>query len=82
MRNLIITAAAVAAVATLSAAPVSAEPENWGPSKVGNQCYKAAYDSGRELKFGTWGACPQQAAQARRAAARQAGGRNGGAENR
>jgi hypothetical protein len=66
MRNLIITAAAVAAVATLSSAPVSAEPENWGPSKVGNMCYKQAADSGRELRFGAWGACPKTASAPRR----------------
>jgi hypothetical protein len=85
MRNIIIAAAAVTAVATLAAAPASAEPENWGPNKMGNQCYAPAKDSGRELKFGTWGACPEAAAttrETRRSNARQAGGRNGGAENR
>jgi hypothetical protein len=66
MRNLIITAAAVAAVAMLSSAPVSAEPENWGATKVGNMCYKAAGDSGRELRFGSWGACPKPASAKKR----------------
>jgi hypothetical protein len=65
MRNLIITAAAVAALATLASAPVNADPQNWGPPKVGNLCYKPAGDSARELKFGTWGTCPKPAARRR-----------------
>jgi hypothetical protein len=62
MRNLIITAAAVTAVATL-ALPAGAV-EAWGPSRVGNQCFSpAAGGTGtRDLVFGTWGACPQPAA--------------------
>jgi hypothetical protein len=66
MRNLIITAAAVAAVAVLASAPANADPENWGPSKVGNMCYKPAADSAREMKFGTWAACPKPASAKRR----------------
>ena len=65
MRNLIITAAAVTAVATLASAPASAA-ESWGPSRVGNQCFSPAPGGtgGRDLLFGTWGACPQPAALA------------------
>lgn len=64
MRNLIITAAAVTAVATF-ALPAGAV-ESWGPNRVGSQCFSPAGGGtgGRDLVFGTWGACPQKAAMA------------------
>jgi hypothetical protein len=61
MRNLLITAAAMTAL--LASAPANAI-ENYGPKKVGNQCFSAATSQGRDLGFGNWGACPQPASVA------------------
>jgi hypothetical protein len=58
MKNFLIIAGAAAAVA--ASVPVNAA-ENWGPSRVGNQCFTPAISQGRELYFGSWGACPQPA---------------------
>jgi hypothetical protein len=60
MRNFLITAAALTAFATLASAPAGAA-ENYGPSKVGNQCWSPSLGLGREGSFGTWGNCPQTA---------------------
>jgi hypothetical protein len=57
-----------ATVATVFAALVLPAPagalENWGPTKVGNQCFTSAGTYGRDLRFGSWGACPQSASVA------------------
>ena len=64
MRKFVISAAAMTALAALlSSAPASAV-ENYGPNKVGNQCFTAAVTWGRDLAFGAWGACPQPASVA------------------
>jgi hypothetical protein len=61
MRHFLITAAAATvSAALLASAPVSAL-ENYGPTKVGNQCFTPAPHWGRDLGFGSWGACPQPA---------------------
>jgi hypothetical protein len=61
MRHFLITAAAATAfTALLASAPASAL-ENYGPTKVGNQCFTPAPHWGRDLGFGSWGACPQPA---------------------
>jgi hypothetical protein len=61
MRKFVISAAAMTAFAALlSSAPASAL-ENYGPNKVGNQCFTPAATQGRDLGFGSWGACPQPA---------------------
>jgi D-alanyl-D-alanine dipeptidase len=58
MRKVIISAAAMTAF--LASAPANAI-ENYGPNKAGNQCFTPAHTQGRDLAFGTWGACPQPA---------------------
>ena len=63
MRKFVISATAVAAFALMASVPANAI-ENYGPSKVGNQCFSPAHQSGRDLAFGTWGACPQPASVA------------------
>jgi hypothetical protein len=61
MRHFIITAAAMAAL--LASVPASAL-DNHGPTKVGNQCFKASSGWSRDMAFGTWSACPQTASVA------------------
>ncbi len=62
MRHFLIAAAAMTAFAALS---VSANAvENYGPKQVGNQCFTPAHTQGRDLAFGSWGACPQPASVA------------------
>lgn len=63
MRHFLISAATVTAFAALLAAPASAV-ENYGPTKVGNQCMTAGHSHGRDLGFAIWGACPQTASVA------------------
>lgn len=60
MRNILITAAAVTAFATFASVPAGAA-ENWGPTKVGNECFKASSDAARDARHGYWAACPQAA---------------------
>jgi hypothetical protein len=60
MRHFLVMAAAAAAFAASMAVPANAA-ENWGPSKVSNQCFTAAPFVGRELYYGSWSSCPQQA---------------------
>lgn len=58
MKYFLIVAGAAAAFA--ASVPANAA-ENWGPNRVGNQCFTPAVSQGRELYFGSWGACPQPA---------------------
>jgi len=61
MRHFLITAAATATFAALLASAPANALEPWGPVKVGNQCFSAAPHWGRDLSFGSWGACPEPA---------------------
>jgi hypothetical protein len=61
MRHFLVAAAAAAAFAALMTSVPASAAENWGPNKVGNQCFTASPSQGRELYFGSWGACPQPA---------------------
>jgi len=63
MRKIIISATALTAFALLASAPANAL-DNWGPKQVGNQCFKASTNVGRDSSFGTWSACPQTASVA------------------
>jgi len=64
MRKVIISAAALTAfTALLASAPANAL-DNYGPNKVGNQCFTAAPHWGRDMAFGTWGSCPKPASVA------------------
>jgi len=64
MRKVIISAAAMTAFAALVASAPANAVENYGPKQVGNQCFTPAHTQGRDLAFGTWGACPQPASVA------------------
>ena len=64
MRKFVITATATTAFAALMASVPANAIENYGPNKVGNQCFSPAHTQGRDLGFGTWGACPQPASVA------------------
>jgi hypothetical protein len=57
MRHFLITAAAMTAFAALLASAPANALEPWGPSKVGTQCFTPAPHWGRDLGFGSWGAC-------------------------
>ncbi len=59
MRYFVITAASMTAFAALLA-PANAL-ENYGPNKVGNQCFTPSHSQQKDLYFGSWGACPQPA---------------------
>jgi hypothetical protein len=73
MRQFMISAAAMTAFAALQASVPANAIENYGPSKVGNQCFTPAHTQGRDFAFGTWGACPKPASVATaRAASRSA----------
>jgi spermidine/putrescine-binding protein len=61
MRHFLVAAAAAATCAAMLTSVPASAAENWGPSKVGNQCFTAAASQGRELYFGSWGSCPQPA---------------------
>jgi len=61
MRKFVISATAVTAFAALMASAPANAMDNYGPTKVGNQCFKASTTVGRDMSFGTWGACPQPA---------------------
>jgi len=58
MKHFLIIAGAAAAFA--ASVPANAA-ENWGPNRVGNQCFTPIPSHARELYFGSWGACPQPA---------------------
>ena|SRR6266478_403187 len=64
MRKFIVSAAAMTAFAALLASAPANALENYGPSQVGNQCFKPAHSQGRDFNFGSWGACPQPASVA------------------
>jgi hypothetical protein len=64
MRKFVISAAAMTAFAALLASAPANAVENYGPNKIGNQCFTPAGSQGRDLGFGTWGACPQPASVA------------------
>jgi hypothetical protein len=64
MRHFLITAAAMTAFAALLASVPANALENYGPSKVGNQCFTPSSSWGRDVAFGTWGSCPQTASVA------------------
>ena len=64
MRHFLITAAATMAFATLLASVPANALETWGPRQVGNQCFTPAPNWGRDLGFGSWGACPKPASVA------------------
>jgi hypothetical protein len=63
MHKLTIAAATIAFGALLASAPAKAV-ENWGPNQIQGQCFKVAHAQGRDLYFGSWGACPQAASVA------------------
>jgi hypothetical protein len=63
MQKLTIAVVTIAFGALLASAPANAI-ENWGPNQVQGQCFKVAHAQGRDLYFGTWGACPQTASAA------------------
>jgi uncharacterized membrane protein len=64
MRKSMIPAAAIATFAALMLSAPANAIENYGPNKVGNQCFTASPAWGRDLAFGNWGACPQTASVA------------------
>jgi hypothetical protein len=64
MRKVMISAAAMTAFAALLASAPASAVDNWGPNKVGNQCFTPAPGQSKDLGFGSWGACPQQASVA------------------
>jgi hypothetical protein len=64
MRKFVISATAVTAFAALMASAPANAMDNYGPNKVGNQCFTPSHQQSRELAFGTWGACPQPASVA------------------
>jgi uncharacterized membrane protein len=61
MRHFLITAATTAAFAALLASAPANAVENYGPSRVGNQCFTPSTTQQKDLAFGSWGACPQPA---------------------
>jgi hypothetical protein len=61
MRQFTISAAAMTVFATLLASAPASAVDSWGPSKVGNQCFKASQAQTRDLGFGVWTACPETA---------------------
>lgn len=71
MRKVMISAAAMTAFAALLASAPASAVDNWGPKQVGNQCFTPSPGSSKDLGFGSWGACPQQASVAVAAPARQ-----------
>jgi hypothetical protein len=64
MRKVIISAAAMTAFAALLASAPANAVENYGPKQVGSQCFTSSHSQGRDLAFGSWGACPQPASVA------------------
>jgi hypothetical protein len=64
MRHFLIAAAVTMAFAASMASVPASAAENWGPNRVGNQCFTPANSQARELYFGSWGECPQPASAA------------------
>jgi uncharacterized membrane protein len=71
MRKSMISAAAIAMFAALTLSAPANALENYGPNRVGNQCFTASPAWGRDLAFGNWGACPQTASIAAPARAKK-----------
>lgn len=63
MRHFLITAAAMTAFAALLAVPAKADM-HYGPTQVGNQCFKWNGTNARDATFGYWGECPKPASVA------------------
>jgi hypothetical protein len=61
MRKFVISATAMTAFAALLASAPANAVENYGPNKVGNQCFTPSNSHARDLAFGAWNACPQPA---------------------
>ncbi len=61
MRKVMISAVAMTAFAALLASAPANALDNYGPKQVGNQCFTPAPFHGKDLGFGSWGACPQPA---------------------
>jgi hypothetical protein len=64
MRHFLVTAAATMAFAAMLASAPANALDTWGPTKVGNQCFTPAPHWGRDLNFGSWGACAEPASTA------------------
>jgi hypothetical protein len=61
MRKSLISAAAITTFAALVLSAPASALENYGPKQVGNQCFTATTNWGRDQTFGSWGACPAPA---------------------
>ena len=70
MRKVMISAATMTALAALLASAPANALDSYGPKQVGNQCFKPAPGHSKDLGFGSWGACPEQASVAVPASAR------------
>jgi hypothetical protein len=64
MRKSWISAAVITTFAALVLSAPAGALESYGPKQVGNQCFTAAPNWGRDLSFGSWAACPQTASVA------------------
>jgi hypothetical protein len=62
--NKLTIAAATIAFGALISIPAQADNIAGAPMRNGNQCVNYSQGQAREGRFGTWGACPQQAALA------------------
>jgi hypothetical protein len=60
MRQFMMTVTALAALGAM-VATAQAEILHGGPMKNGNQCFKYSAGNDKDGRFGTWGACPQEA---------------------
>jgi hypothetical protein len=69
MRQFMMTVTALAAFAA-TVATAQAEILHGGPIKNGNQCFKYSAGNDKDGRFGTWGACSQEASGRPRAAPR------------
>jgi hypothetical protein len=64
MRHFLITAAAMTAfAASLASVPARADM-NYGPTQVGNKCFKWNGTNARDATFGYWAECPKPASVA------------------
>jgi hypothetical protein len=63
MRQFLIGAAATAALTTLASVPANADM-HFGPTQVGNQCFKWQGTNARDATFGYWSVCPKPASAA------------------
>ncbi len=60
MRHVLISAAALTAFVTFLAIPAKADM-HFGPTQVGNQCFKWQATNSRDATFGYWSECPKPA---------------------